>query len=329
MRRLALLVLVFVGAAALTVFVLLGGTLQPEQLAPPKSAAAAGKRVADSVKSSVDKTITGRAAEAAAGTPVPVYSVDHAAGMTVYHNVQYGEAGGQSLLLDAYVPDGGSKLAVVVIHGGGWAYGDKSRLAFEGQNLAKAGIASFVLDYRMAPPGGDWHAPIALDDVRLAVLWVRDHASNYGVTATAVGALGNSAGGNLAMMLGTTGTPGADRVNAVVSYSGQSDLLKLSTHHTIHAATNYIGCSSSDCAAQWIMNSPVDHCDQQTVPMLIVNSTHELMPLDQATIMADKLQSLGIPHELRILNGNEHASAYANIVWPQTIAFFQRYLGGH
>ncbi len=248
-------------------------------------------------------------------------------GMTIYHNLVYGHADGQNLLLDAYIPDGGPHPAVVVIHGGGWAHGKKEELNFEGAHLSEAGFAAFVIDYRMAPPGGHWHAPIALEDTRTAVIWVRAHAGEYGVDPLRVAALGNSAGGNLAMMLGTTGTAGHDRVDAVVEYSGQSELLTLSTPHTIHAATNYLGCTSSECSDAWRANSPVEHADSQTVPMLLVNSTHELMPLDQATGMAVKLQELGLPHELIVLQGDKHASEFANDVWPQTLAFLHQYLG--
>lgn len=324
MRRLVLAALVVISAVAVTLFAGVG-SLRPPRLNPLKAVSAAGSKVIAPVRSAIGGSIVSEKAQAAGSTPQAPVQRD---GMTVYFNVIYGNAGGQALLLDAYIPDGGPHPGVVVIHGGGWAYGDKRAMDFEGNDLARAGFAAFVVDYRMAPPGGHWHAPVALDDVRTAVRWVRQNADKYGVDPTKVGALGNSAGGNLAMMLGTTGTAGSDRADAVVSYSGQSDLLRLSTRHTVHAADNYLGCTLVECQSEWIANSPVYYCNQQTSPMLVVNSTHELMPLDQATIMDAKLTAKGVPHELRILPGNKHASAYANIVWPQTIAFFHQYLGG-
>ena len=325
MRRLWLLALVF--SASVSVIVLLAiGAFHIVNLSPSHSAVAAGSTVVSRLRSAVGQPISSGKARAAEGTPVPQYFVDHRSDMTIYHNLVYGHIGDQDLVLDAYVPGGGPHPAVVVIHGGGWAHGSKEELNFEGEGLAMAGFSAFVVDYRMAPPGGDWHAPIALEDVRSAVLWVRQNAATYNADPLRVGALGNSAGGNLAMMLGTTGTVGADRVEAVVSFSGQSNLMTLSNEHTINAATNYIGCSSTDCPSDWMANSPIDHCDHLTSPMLIVNSTHELMPLDQATGMATKLADVGVPHELRILNGDKHASAFAGQVWTQTLTFFQHYL---
>lgn len=327
MRRLAFLAIVIGTAAAIIIFAAIG-TLNPATLNPSRSAAAVRARVTGSLRSAIGGQLAEGEAKAAGGTPVSHRSTDHPGGITVYRNVTYGSVAGQSLLLDAYIPDGGPHPAVVVIHGGGWAYGNKHELDFEGENLAAGGFAAFVVDYRMAPPGGTWHAPVALEDVRAAVVWVRHNAATYHVNPRAVGALGNSAGGNLAMMLGTTGSAGVDRVEAAVSYSGQSDLRRLSNAHTIHAATNYIGCSATECPDKWIANSPVDHCSSATAPMLIVNSTHELMPLDQATVMDARLSEVGVPHELRVLEGDQHASAYAGEVWPQTLAFLRTHLGG-
>ena len=321
MRRLAFVIVLFIGVLAVS-YASFGRAFSLSQINPSKSVAAAstpqsGPGTSDSDQATQESNRDGSAH----------FSVTHTAIMTIYHNVEYGSADGHALLLDAYVPNGGPHPAVVVIHGGGWAYGDKHLLAFEGKNLAAAGIGAFVVNYRLAAPGGAVHAPIALQDVQTAVNWVRSNAAAYHVNANEIGALGNSAGGNLAMMLGTTATTRADRVKAVVSYSGQSNLLTLSTKHTVNAATNYLGCALAVCRTEWIANSPIDYCNQQTAPMLLVNSQHELMPLDQATAMADMLQQVGVSHKLKVLKGGKHASAYANEVWPETIAFLRQYLG--
>jgi acetyl esterase len=320
MRRRVWLGVFFVVTLLLT-SVMVAGVPVSSPLRPLNPVAAAGTKLTGAVGSTIGNQVRARRAAAAEGAP------HHINGMTIYHNIQYGYAEGQALLLDAYIPDGGPHAAVVVIHGGGWAHGSKAEVDFEGEHLSADGFAAFVVNYRMAPPGGHWHASTALEDVRTSVVWVRTNAETYGVDPHRVAALGNSAGANLAMMLGTTGTPGVDRVDAVVEYSGQSDLLRLSTSHTIHAATNYLGCSSTDCSADWTANSPIAYADSQTVPMLLVNSTNELMPLDQATGMATKLQELGLPYQLIVLKGDKHANAFAGDIWPQTIAFLRQYLG--
>jgi acetyl esterase/lipase len=315
MRRLAFVVVCSVVLLAVAIGGL-GHFVDLSRFNPSKSVAAA------------ETPVSGGAGELIGALPrSPGYSETSTGIMTVYHNVTYASPDGEPLLLDAYIPNGGVHPAVIVIHGGGWTYGDKQELAFEGENLAAAGFGAFVVNYRLAPPNGDVHAPVALHDVSTALDWVRDNAATYRIDADRVGVLGNSAGGNLAMMLGVGGANDTDHVNAVVSYSGQSNLLTLSTRHTTHAALNYIGCAATTCRAVWIANSPIDHCTPATAPMLLVNSTDELMPLDQATDMAARLQQVGVPHELKVLKGKKHASEFANEVWPETLDFLNQYLG--
>lgn len=258
--------------------------------------------------------------------PVSSTSETHIGSIVVMKSIAYSHAGGHPILLDAYLPESGVHPAVIMIHGGGWSYGGKYEMVWEGQHLAEAGFAAFAVDYRSGPPIGDWHAPTALTDVQTAVDWVRANAATYRVNRAKVGVLGASAGGNLAMMLGTTGNPGGDRVSVVVSWSGQSDLPLLDTKHTVTAATNYIGCSYKACPARWEENSPINHVNAETSPMLICNSKHELMPLNQATMMAKKLAEAKVPYELHVLNGDQHARAYATTAWAPTVSFLKKYL---
>src|SRR5262249_49163506 len=71
----------------------------------------------------------------------------------VKRDIEYAQAGGESLKLDAFVPKGkGPFPAVIFVHGGGWSAGDKA-----GGNdplfapVAARGIAWFTINYRLAP----------------------------------------------------------------------------------------------------------------------------------------------------------------------------------
>ena len=68
----------------------------------------------------------------------------------IENNIEYGEAGGEKLLLDAHVPEGSGKFPVVlIVHGGGWMNGDKTGY---GENMIQpfldAGISVAALNYR-------------------------------------------------------------------------------------------------------------------------------------------------------------------------------------
>ena len=96
-----------------------------------------------------------------------------------------------------------SDAAVVIFPGGGYA----GRAGHEGEGYARflneAGIAAFVVDYRVAPH----RFPLPLLDARRAVRFVRAKAVEYGVDPNKIAVMGSSAGGHLAALTATyTGT---------------------------------------------------------------------------------------------------------------------------
>jgi acetyl esterase len=251
-----------------------------------------------------------------------------AADVTVQKDISYGSAEGQDLLLDAYLPSGeGTHPAVILIHSGGWAAGDKSQFAPIGPEFAKAGFAAFAISYRLAP---QFHWPAPFQDCQTAVEWVRQHASEYGVDPRRIGTLGTSAGGELAALLGTSGSGPLDqgfRVKAVVTWSGPFDLTHPPTQTGNGGAlTRYFGFRYDANPQVYREASPLYQVDPSDAPMYIFNSAHELVALDQATSMATKLQDEGVPHQITIYPEGQHAEHYADKALAPTIEFFQPYL---
>jgi acetyl esterase/lipase len=87
--------------------------------------------------------------------------------------------------------------AVIICPGGSYCYlGMKG----EGYQVAKwlnrSGINAFVLRYRIGMM--DCHHPDMIQDVLQAILYVREHADDYGVDKHKTGVMGFSAGGHLA-----------------------------------------------------------------------------------------------------------------------------------
>jgi acetyl esterase/lipase len=248
-------------------------------------------------------------------------------GFSVYRDVPYAMPEGRKLRLDAYVPDDGINPGVVVLFEGGWVSGNKRDWRTEGERLAAEGLAAFVIDYRLSPPGGTAHAPAAVEDVRAAISWVRTNAAIYRVDPTKVGALGGSAGGHLAMMAGTTGGVGQDRADAVVSWSGDSILRLFTSGPEADVCLSFIGCPLGDCPGKWDVMSPLYQVDSSAAPMYLANSTDEDIPLEQATLMADRLQEAGVPHVLQIVEGREHSRGYENEAFEPSVQFLKTYLG--
>lgn len=261
------------------------------------------------------------AASCAAPTPGPA----------VHENVAYGSDPAQKM--DIYVPVGfkGPRPGVELIHGGGWTAGDKGFYAPSGQQLAALGFVAFSINYRLAQVA---HYPAQADDAQRALRWMRTHAKDYNLDPARVGALGDSAGGHLALILGTHGTldnsdkalaAQSSRVQCVVDFYGPSDLTveMLNTPKTqgqVYVAMvvdALLGGSPKDKPKVAKAASPLFAVDSKSAPTLMVTGTDDpLVPVDQSTRMADALTAAHVPNTLAIIYKQGHG--FFNPSNPQT-----------
>jgi acetyl esterase/lipase len=105
----------------------------------------------------------------------------------------------------------------VVLHGGFWrdAY-DRSLMDRLCEDLARAGLPAWNLEYRRLPQGG-W--PETFDDVAAGI----DALGDLGLDTSSVVAIGHSAGGHLALWAAARVEPRV-RVTHAVSQAGVADL---------------------------------------------------------------------------------------------------------
>ena len=141
--------------------------------------------------------------------------------------------------LDLYLPTTGDGPfpVVIMVHGGGFMFGDKSDGAgLTGvDQLLEAGYAVASINYRLS---GEATWPAQIQDAKAAVRYLRSAADEYNLDPEHFGAWGASAGGNLVALLGTTcgvaELEGADLgnadqsscVQAVVDWFGPIDFPK-------------------------------------------------------------------------------------------------------
>ena len=108
-------------------------------------------------------------------------------------DIEYGEAGGEKLLLDAHVPAGDGKFPVVIIvHGGGWMSWDKETDIVPVFAPVATNFTWFTINYRLAPTNR-W--PACFEDVQTAIRWVKQHAAEFKGDPERIALLGYSAGG--------------------------------------------------------------------------------------------------------------------------------------
>ena len=133
-----------------------------------------------------------------------------------YLNVRYA-SDSDAQTLDLYVPkDVEEPELFVMIHGGGFIYGDSQtrQAQFMYRYFRDHGYACASLNYRLAQ---ETAFPGALEDVKAAVRFLKSHADEYGYRTDHIAIWGESAGGYLATLAAVTN----DEEFMSVRYIGQ------------------------------------------------------------------------------------------------------------
>lgn len=262
--------------------------------------------------------------------------------ITVDTDQTYEVVAGDALRLDVCSPVLGKDVpltfrpAIVVIHGGSWLEGDKAEPQWRAVCtwLASAGYVVADVDYRLAPK---YVYPDEINDVEHAVEWLRapTQAKRFGIDPTLIGAFGGSAGGNLAALLGTSGSGALDvghRVAAVAELSGPADLTAKAAEHPIlkPRVLSYLGCRSSLRCPQAVPASPIDNVDSTDPPFFIAHSIDELIPLSQSVNFAARLKAAQVPVTLVEEPGDLHSIAMlTDDLRAQIVKFYKSTLVHH
>jgi acetyl esterase len=260
-------------------------------------------------------------------------------------DIPYGRAGDSSLLLDIYqstsAPEQDAKrAAIVLVHGGGWFRGNKSKELRLATLLVRAGYIVFVPNYRLAP---EFTFPAGRDDVLTAAEWA--HSSTYAFDRHRVAFVGGSAGGNLVVEAAiATGRPAA-------SWSGIFDLERIIQSTDAVAATptqqdldamrsadiNQTG--RDDAFLRWVILQEVAgdrsllatastsrHATPTTGSVYLANSLSEFVPVSDAQAMQNALAAVGVANTLQLIPGTAHAEGYLDLALEGTLAFLRQAL---
>ena len=212
---------------------------------------------------------------------------------------------GIDLKADLYLPNGSGPFpAIVFLHGGGFTDRNRAQLRCQAAHMAALGMAGFAIEYRVS---GEAPYPAAVYDAKAAVRWLRANATRYHLDSGHIFAVGSSAGGYLAAMLGVTPDDPAlegdgccqefsSRVTAVAAFNPVLDLTALGQKDS---TARFLGGKCEERLELCRQASPITHAGRSAAPILILHGTaDQTVPYRQATAMVDKLKAAGAVAEL-------------------------------
>lgn len=259
----------------------------------------------------------------------------------VIEQIQYGVADTVPLMLDVCVPIDEAttpRAAVIVIHGGSWARGDKADPEVRDAcvRLADQGFVAFSINYRLAPAAV---FPAQLDDVQSAVTWLRapEQSERFGIDPDRIGLLGASAGGHLAALAASIGAGDLTveaRVAAVVDLSGPTDLraaIPTGPGYTLdfaQAQLDFLGCTAFLGCATSTVASPVAAIDPTDPPFFIGHALDEFIPISQAEELVNELGRQGVDTTYVPVAGSAHGMDLLDgAMMVRVVEFFDATLG--
>jgi acetyl esterase/lipase len=251
-----------------------------------------------------------------------------------------------NLLLPKTPKDDRPLPVIVYIHGGAWLGGDRAgghgRLAGYVASGEYAGVSA---GYRLTKES-IW--PAQIHDCKAAIRWVRANARKYNLDPDKIGVIGDSAGGHLVAMLGTSGgvkelegdlgahKDVSSRVQCVVDLFGPSDIPAMQDYPS---SLNHDGASSpegrlvggrvSDKKDVALAASPVTYVSPDDPPFLIIHGNKDMVvPYNQSERMHAALKKVKVECYFITVDGGGHGGFRNPEIQKRERQFFAKHLRG-
>lgn len=246
-------------------------------------------------------------------------------------DVVYGDGGGTPLLASVYRRRNTAEHApaVIFVHGGGWAAGDRGFHYRHMHLLASHGYVTINVEYRLYP---QVHWRDAVADVKCAVRWARQHAAQLGIDPARIAVAGGSAGGHLAAMVACT--PGrwegeggwagvSSEVSAAVLWYPALDLPAVcdrSGEIIAEVMTEYFGTEMTEA-------SPISHVSPDCPPVLtFCGDEDRLVSIAPLQRFHGLLAAADVRNKLIIYPGRDHAFDIFASDWADSAAAMRAFL---
>lgn len=233
-------------------------------------------------------------------------------GVKIVPDVIYGHKDGMALTFDEFIPTAtkpnGAGLLFMV--SGGWVsqWSPPERGIERFKVLLDKGFTVFAVRHGSSPK---YKVPDAVNDVRLAVRYIRAKSTDLGVDANRLGVFGGSAGGHLSLMLGTASDDGlpngkneiektSDRVACVVALFPPVDLRELTGPNDRFPALDFKKELGETV-------SPILFVTPDDPPTLLIHGDKDkLVPISNSEKMLAEMKKNKIDCDFVVMPGAEH-----------------------
>ena len=225
--------------------------------------------------------------------------------------------------LDVYVPkqegtaeqqgvaaSGAARPVVIFWYGGSWQMGSKSEYKFVGAALAERGFVTVLPDYRLYP---QVKFPDFLDDAAKAVVWVQQHAQEFGGDPRRIVLMGHSAGAHTAAYLALNRE---FLLKAGVKPEGIVGLVGLSGPYALAPNTRALHTifGKPYTEADW---QPLRFVTRQSPPAFLAQGLNDTVVSPRQTEqLRDALRAQGVRVEAELYPDRGHADTVASISIP-------------
>lgn len=234
-----------------------------------------------------------------------------------YSNENYGD--NSRNYLDICIPKNksGSVGLILMLHGGGWIAGDKDCYTNSlKQYCDENGYVTAAINYRYADGDRVTYHEI-LDDITLALIKIKQIASDNNILVDNMLITGGSAGAHLSLLYAYSMVEFAPiKPVAVVSFCGPTDFTDENFYNNGDDITKMVSkitgvnmLKETISSAKPFLKeaSPISYVSSTTVPTIICHGEKDtVVPYTNATLLSDKLTTYGIEHELISFPNSNH-----------------------
>ena len=228
---------------------------------------------------------------------------------------------------------------VILIHGGGFISGDKSSKNKQILKLSKIEFVAASAMYRLSP---DYRFPAAIEDIKLAIRFLKANAAKYHINPDRIIVSGSSAGSYLAVMAGVTGNSNTfsdhglytnfnSSVHAVAAQSAPIGDFTRSKYANSALVTRLLPVDDKDLITTLSLMSPATYLDENDPPFFLSHGDKDpIVPVEMSRDFVNELKKINHAFEYHEVKGGTHslsasAPKQSKVVFAKYLNFLKKW----